>query len=622
MDMEGGALTGATLGHRTSSWHSRCSQCMLLACLLVLPQPTPGQGGCHLQCNQRGMCISNNSAHELCVCDHFGGNRNAEQYQFADCSKYSCPKGKAWFDFATADNTAHADAECSNMGTCNEATGICLCRDGYTGAACDKLTCPGSLTNGTECGGNGRCVSMTEMGDLNDGEMLTNDYTYNLWDADKIFGCVCGPGWGGYDCSKVAFGANKESCPTGDNPMTTGQVDEVQVIDCVADGGTFMLGWRGKYTNPIPYNVLPAYVQYELNLLSTIKAVSVTVQGSASGQVCETDGAAMVVTFTNHPGDVQDIYLHAATLTDTTLTTGTLTLSTSGSTGTYGGTSLTGTKEDVMCSNQGFCNHLIGTCECFEGFGPSDGAGGLGTSGDCGYMSTAPTDCFGDDASTPGDERCGGSLYGTCGGATDYTCNCLTGYEGANCQDRTCPTGAAWFEEPTAVNTAHASLVPCSNRGTCDLTTGVCFCAPGFSGAACATTTCFGTPECGGKGTCSSIATAATAATDGNNGYSGNNLGVTYNLWDASSIYGCVCTRALTGPFPYYQQYVGYSCAELECPRGDNPKTLFGRHETQKVSCIADGGTFTLSFRGKTTAAISYNAASAAVEAAIETSLR
>jgi hypothetical protein len=506
--------------------------------------------------------------------------------------------------------------------------------------------------------------------------------------------------------------------------MTTGQVDEVQVIDCVADGGTFMLGWRGKYTSPIPFNVLPAYVEYELELLSTVVGVSVSVAGSATGHVCETDGAAMIVTFTNHPGDVQNIYLYAASLTDTTLITGTLTLSTAGSSGSYGGTSVTGTKEDVMCSNQGVCNHIDGTCTCFPHFGPSDGAGGLGAFGDCGYFNdrsgnldfsdatvvtdagkavvvafalwtdvktgdaimysagtgTAPTafaegtvyayrhpydnqlsifsssaaakapasdasaltagfdistgasgtdhtfvryptDCYGDDILSDEDERCSGSDQGTCGGASDYTCTCATGYEGANCQDKTCPTGTAWFEEPTSTDTAHLTSITCSGRGTCNLKSGKCSCDEGFSGSDCSTTSCYGTPACSGKGTCSTMGTAASSATDGHNGYGGANLAVTYALWDAAMIRGCVCNRALVGPFPYFQQYLRYDCGQLECPRGDNPKTLFGKHEIQTVSCVSDGGTFTLTFREMTTSALAYNADAAAIDTAIQTAL-
>jgi len=43
-------------------------------------------------------------------------------------------------------------------------------------------------------------------------------YTYNyVWDANKVKGCVCDIRFEGYDCSL-------RTCPTGDDPLTTGQV--------------------------------------------------------------------------------------------------------------------------------------------------------------------------------------------------------------------------------------------------------------------------------------------------------------------------------------------------------------------------------------------------------------
>ena len=45
-----------------------------------------------------------------------------------------------------------------------------------------------------------------------------------------IHGCECYcAGYSGHDCSV-------RLCPTGDDPMTTGQLDEVQSVSCVASG--------------------------------------------------------------------------------------------------------------------------------------------------------------------------------------------------------------------------------------------------------------------------------------------------------------------------------------------------------------------------------------------------
>ncbi len=54
----------------------------------------------------------------------------------------SCPSAPAWVARGTSATTAHAEAvPCSNAGTCDYATGTCLCMPGFTGAACQRSTC-------------------------------------------------------------------------------------------------------------------------------------------------------------------------------------------------------------------------------------------------------------------------------------------------------------------------------------------------------------------------------------------------------------------------------------------------------------------------------------------------
>jgi hypothetical protein len=48
---------------------------------------------------------------------------------------------------------------------------------------------------------------------------------YTPWDAGMIYGCECDEGFAGFDCSL-------RLCPTGDDPLTTGQVNEKQVFEC------------------------------------------------------------------------------------------------------------------------------------------------------------------------------------------------------------------------------------------------------------------------------------------------------------------------------------------------------------------------------------------------------
>ena len=154
---------------------------------------------CPNECSSHGRCINPGSQ---CACfDGFTGG---------DCSLFTCPYGDAWVDYPTGIDDAHNPAECSNMGLCDRTTGLCTCRLGFSGKACERLVCPGA---GSECNGVGKCQSMLYYA-------LTKDpgigpvYTYNnTWDAEKIYGCNCDEHYYGPDCSK-------QNCPMGDDPLT------------------------------------------------------------------------------------------------------------------------------------------------------------------------------------------------------------------------------------------------------------------------------------------------------------------------------------------------------------------------------------------------------------------
>lgn len=100
----------------------------------------------------------------------------------------------------------------------------------------------------------------------------SQQFDYSLvWDSKKLYGCVCDEGYEGYDCSlsknwvfvgpcALDDGAEPhsslpcaESCPRGDDPLTKGQLNEVQLVKCVASGGSFVLYHRGNPSATMSY---------------------------------------------------------------------------------------------------------------------------------------------------------------------------------------------------------------------------------------------------------------------------------------------------------------------------------------------------------------------------------
>ena len=72
----------------------------------------------------------------------------------------------------------------------------------------------------------------------------------------------------GYDCSL-------RKCPSGDDPGTYEDHSEVQLLQCVADGGYFQLSFRQATTRPIYFNETANQVKSALQGLSTLPKVNV-----------------------------------------------------------------------------------------------------------------------------------------------------------------------------------------------------------------------------------------------------------------------------------------------------------------------------------------------------------
>lgn len=99
--------------------------------------------------------------HNMGVCECFTGFDAAP-----DCSLRNCPLGPTWSDSATANDSAHNLAECSNRGKCDRNTGQCSCETMFEGSACKRLACP------NDCSGRDRCLSAKALARMEDPGIL------------------------------------------------------------------------------------------------------------------------------------------------------------------------------------------------------------------------------------------------------------------------------------------------------------------------------------------------------------------------------------------------------------------------------------------------------------------
>ena len=116
-------------------------------------------------------------------------------------------------DFGILTQSAHEYAECSNAGICNRTSGVCDCFEGFVGAACQRMTCPG---HPVECSGHGTCQTLERIASM--------DFrsTYQLWSKKSIQGCVCDKGYFGGDCSL-------RPCKYGLDPLYLDDISTYQI---------------------------------------------------------------------------------------------------------------------------------------------------------------------------------------------------------------------------------------------------------------------------------------------------------------------------------------------------------------------------------------------------------
>eukprot|EP01031_Cornospumella_fuschlensis_P031978 gene31978-38666_t len=405
-----------------------------------------------------------------------------------------CPFGLAWADQATETDVAHNMAECSNRGLCDRSSGQCECMDGFTGSACERLACP------NRCSDRGVCMTMQDFAHKKRDDM-SQSFTYdNIWDSKKTQGCVCDFPATGYDCSLTL-------CPTGDDPLTTGQVNEIQLVKCTANTGAFTLFYEGLPSLTIPYNADAATIRTALLRIPYVNNVKVTFS-MPLGTACQMKANIIIIEFTQLFGALAPL----VALPDAEMKRngGYIEINADGVTSWRDAQgrafrSRKGTKENDVCSNRGVCDYNTGICSCYntngDVYGSSDGYGGPGNRGDCGYIVSASTKNV---STCPGLPPCSG--HGVCD-PESFRCYCQSPFTGGDCSLSTCPSGRSWFSYPTADEEAHMAYTVCSDMGTCDQLTGKCVCREGFYGSACEYMTCPTHREatCGHHGRCMSM---------------------------------------------------------------------------------------------------------------------
>ncbi|KAL4137721.1 hypothetical protein PRIC2_001235 [Phytophthora ramorum] len=356
-------------------------------------------GDCPNTCSGHGTCTTKGNGY---VCSCYKG------FTGGDCSRRTCPTGLAWNDPAIATDQAHQIAVCSNRGSCDHDTGVCTCDYGFSGLACNRMSCP------NDCGRHGECRSMRLNAQQKDKGLPPAVVYQSIWDSEMVHGCVCEEGYGGGDCSD-------RLCPTGDDPLTGASTDllfglqknEKQTVLCSATSGTLTLSYRGQTTVRIDASDNADTVSKKLNALHTLQNVNVLFGGNST-TMCNADGNMVTVEFTQNFGPLPLLVSYstgptsgACTLSSQTANTISVTfisalgdtpplrvnadrnvvllpVFTINSDGISG--SVRGTNENAECSNNGLCDYETGTCQCFDGMATSNGLGGLGLRADCGYL--------------------------------------------------------------------------------------------------------------------------------------------------------------------------------------------------------------------------------------------
>lgn len=342
--------------------------------------------GNYIDCFGNGVCpgIAGNF---ICNCNNgFSG----------DCQTRACPVGRAWFHEPYTSGSAHdVYTECSNAGICDRLRGTCVCRDGFEGTACQRLSCFKNSITGEICSNRGICRTMREMASFHLDDYLSSDPVVygslpndpGTWDADSIMGCVADT-YGYLDEGQVhiispvvdSAALDEFQCAKGYNLKLTGNVNitllrETQMLSCTARSGYFQLEFRGVFSQNISFDATIKDFHTMVQNVPSIGAVELSLSSgvNTTDPICFNDVNRYVqITFVSVLGKIPLIIPHAYKF---------------GRRDAISVERVVEGKTDGLleCSGHGDCLTGSGACYCWNNYAPSNGISEFGYSNDCGY---------------------------------------------------------------------------------------------------------------------------------------------------------------------------------------------------------------------------------------------
>lgn len=173
----------------------------------------------------------------------------------------------------------------------------------------------------------------------------------------------------------TSYNCGTKKCPFGDNPLLDIGFNEIQIITCNANSGSFKLTFRENTTLSMNYNDSIHVLKERLEQIFTIRKVHVSILNSQlSTSICTpTKNQEIHIEFLTEFGQIPLIKFNNMNLVYTSFHISQLQKC---------------TKESLECSRAGICNEETGICQCVFPYGSSDGLSSKleGSTGDCTYF--------------------------------------------------------------------------------------------------------------------------------------------------------------------------------------------------------------------------------------------